>query len=85
VIRFVFYLLLVAAVLYAVFWAIDRRNTGGSTQPPARPRPRGPVGPDDDESFLRDLDRDRRRGNPRPPSGPNSVPPTSQENHDHPE
>ena len=29
-------------------------NTGG------RPAPRGPVGPDDDEDFLRELDRKKR-------------------------
>ena len=61
-IRFVVWLLLLAAVLYAVFWAIDRRD-GGRPRPPRRvPRPpRGPVGPDDDEAFLRDLERRRRR------------------------
>jgi hypothetical protein len=74
VIRFVLYLLLLAAVLYGVFWAIDRRNAGGAPGP-ARPAPRGPVGPDDDEAFLRNLDLDRRR----------DTPPPSQENHDQPE
>jgi hypothetical protein len=69
VIRFVFLLLLLAAALYGVFWAIDRRNSGGAAGP-ARPVPRGPVGPDDDEAFLRDLDRDRRHHDPK------SEPPT---------
>ena len=59
-IRFVVWLLLLAAVLYAVFWAIDRRNwsggqgggPGGSRRPSAPPpRPRGPLGPDDDERL----------------------------------
>ncbi|MGO4256493.1 hypothetical protein [Marmoricola sp. RAF53] len=77
-IRFVVYLLLLAAVLYGVFWAIDRRNSGGSADP-ARPLPPGPKGPDDDEAFLRDLERERRRGTQDPP------PPSSQETHDHPE
>ena len=77
-IRFVVVLLLLAAVLYGVFWAIDRRNSGGS-EDPARPAPRGPVGPDDDEAFLRDLDRERRRSTQDPP------PPNPQETHDHPE
>jgi hypothetical protein len=76
VIRFVVWLLLLAAVLYAVFWAIDRRNAGGSggsggsrrpTPPPRRPR--GPLGPDDDEAFLRDLERRRRREQGEPPPG----------------
>lgn len=67
-----------AVVLYAVFWAIDRRNSGGSASGPARPKPRGPIGPDDDEAFLRNLDRERRRTKKDPP-------PTSQENNDLPE
>jgi hypothetical protein len=79
VIRFVFVLLLFAVVLYGLFWAIDRRNSGGAPDP-AKPRPRGPVGPDDDEAFLRNLDRDRRRTTNDPP-----PPPNSQETHDHPE
>jgi hypothetical protein len=76
-IRFVVWLLLLAAILYALFWAIDRRNRsgggggqGGSPRPrPPAPRPRGPVGPDDDEAFLRDLERRRRREQGDPPSG----------------
>jgi hypothetical protein len=69
-IRFVVWLLLLAAVLYAVFWAIDRRD-GGHPRPPRRaPRPpRGPVGPDDDEAFLRDLERRRRREQGDQPPG----------------
>jgi hypothetical protein len=51
---------LLAVVLYGVFWAIDRRNDRGGPAP-TPPVPRGPVGPDDDENFLRDLDRERRR------------------------
>ncbi|MBO9522445.1 MAG: hypothetical protein J7518_12980 [Nocardioidaceae bacterium] len=69
-IRFVVFLLLLAVALYGVFWAIDRRNNNGSG-PSSRPSPRGPVGPDDDESFLRDLER--RRHNPtdrHPPDRP---------------
>lgn len=69
-IRFVFLLLLLAAVLYGFFWAIDRRNTGGESSGPARPLPPGPVGPDDDEAFLRDLDRERRRPHEEPPPSP---------------
>ena len=81
-IRFVVLLLLLALVLYAVFWAIDRRDSGGS-QSPARPVPRGPLGPDDDESFLRDLgNQNLRRDQHRTTE---DTPPTSQENHDHPE
>jgi len=74
-IRFVVWLLLLAAVLYAVFWAIDRRNWPGGRgdsrrpMPPAPPQGHGPVGPDDDEAFLRDLERRRRREQGEPPSG----------------
>ncbi|MFL6059961.1 MAG: hypothetical protein ACJ72E_01925 [Marmoricola sp.] len=94
-IRFVFYLLLMAAVLYGIFWAIDRRNAGGGTRGPGsggpgpvRPRPRGPMGPDDDDAFLRDLEQERRRSkhaNPPTPPAANPRPPTSQETHDQPE
>jgi hypothetical protein len=76
VIRFVVWLLLLAAVLYAVFWAIDRRyrsggrGTGSARPTPPPPRqPRGPVGPDDDEAFLRDLERRRKREQGEPPAG----------------
>jgi len=88
-------LLLLAAVLYGVFWAIDRRNSGGSGGSPARPLPRGPVGPDDDEAFLRNLDREQRRRlggsdgspptNPKADPDPNPPHPTSQESNDNPE
>lgn len=75
------WLLLLAALLYAVFWAIDRRDqfggpsgrSGGRASPRAPkppPRaPRGPVGPDDDEAFLRDLERRRRREQGDQPPG----------------
>ena len=76
-IRFVVLLLLLAAVLYGLFWAIDRRNAGGESTGPARPLPKGPVGPDDDEAFLRNLDQERRSHE--------ETPPGSQETHDQPE
>jgi hypothetical protein len=78
VIRIVVWLLLLAAVLYAVFWAIDRRDhfggSGGRGGAPRAPKPpprdpRGPVGPDDDEAFLRDLERRRRREQGDQPPG----------------
>ena len=56
VLRVFIYVMLLAMVIYAVFWAIGRRNN-----PPPTTAPRGPVGPDDDDDFLRELDRKRRR------------------------
>ena len=70
--RFVIYLLLLAAVLYGIFWAIDRRNSRGEDGPPTRPVQPGPLGPDDDETFLRNLDRDRRRSTDDPPTAGDS-------------
>ncbi|HEY0889184.1 MAG TPA: hypothetical protein VGE38_06185 [Nocardioides sp.] len=62
--------MLIAAVTYLTLRVIQRRGVvqPGRPQfrvpPPGRtarrPRPtRGPLGPDDDEEFLRDLDRKR--------------------------
>lgn len=49
-----------AAITYAVIRLIERRGAPSRrTRPPPRPEPR-PLGPDDDEDFLRDLDRKRR-------------------------
>jgi hypothetical protein len=61
--RVFFYVVLLAAVIYAVFWAIGRRN-----QPPTTTEFRGPVGPDDDEDFLRKLERERRHRKPEDPA-----------------
>ena len=63
--RFVVFLAMFAAVIYATFWLIDRRSRGGDGRSGGRPAPRGPrgpVGPDDDEEFLRELDRKQRHG-----------------------
>ncbi len=53
--RVLLYVLLLAVMFYALFWAIGRRDSS-----PPSTMPRGPVGPDDDEDFLRELDRKRR-------------------------
>jgi hypothetical protein len=57
--RLVVFLALFAAVVYACFWLIERRSKGGGNMG-GHPIPRGPVGPDDDEDFLRELERRRR-------------------------
>ena len=57
--RFVVFIALFAVVVYAGFWLLDRRKGGGGKKG-AKPIPRGPVGPDDDEDFLRELERRRR-------------------------
>lgn len=43
---------LLAAMVYAVVWVIERRRTVGRIRP--RPKPRA-VAPDDDEDFLRSI------------------------------
>jgi hypothetical protein len=61
-------LVILAALVYLTFWVIDRRVDGGDdADEPRRPRtPKapssGPRGPDDDDEFLRELER-RRRSN----------------------
>ena len=66
--RLLIYLVFLAAVLYAFFWLIDQRGSGGGDAEPRRRTPKnpgasgGPVGPDDDEDFLRELERRRRHG-----------------------
>jgi len=70
--------LVFAAVTYlAVRWLQDR---GYGEQPSRRPRPKTPirpVAPDDDESFLRDLEwrrrqQERHKDRPQPPDSPDA-------------
>ena len=71
--KFLLVVLAFAALVYALMWALERRRAGGqgggSGRGPKRPR-RGPgppgrqVAPDDDEDFLRWLDRKRRKDSP---------------------
>lgn len=63
---------MLAAVVYAVMWVIDRRakprqDPGGGSSPARPPAPRGP---DDDEDFLRDLDWRRARDEKRRTTDP---------------
>ena len=71
-------LAVVAGMVYAVFWAIERRRAAGQARargqhPARRPHRKPPprvVAPDDDEDFLRDLERRRRRQEDEPNQGP---------------
>ncbi len=58
--RFVFFLALLAAVVYAAFWLIEHRSKGDGGSLGTRPMPPRPVGPDDDAEFLRELERRQR-------------------------
>ena len=73
--RLVVFLAFLAAVVYAVFWLIDRRaeGPGGRSNGGARPVPRGPMGPDDDEDFLRELERRRRHSKDRQAKDPRGT------------
>jgi len=73
VLKFLLVVLVFAAMVYAIMWAVERRRVGGSTNgstssPPAprrQPRPQvRQVAPDDDEDFLRWLERQRRKDSP---------------------
>jgi hypothetical protein len=65
--RFLLVVLVFAALVYTVFWLLERRRAGG---PPARRTPdrsaTRTIGPDDDEEFLRDLNRRYRPRDPGP-------------------
>ncbi|HET7735637.1 MAG TPA: hypothetical protein VFK52_06660 [Nocardioidaceae bacterium] len=73
-IRFVLVALLFAVLVYLFVRLIDRRNLGPGRSKGARPRgpQQGPgsgrrtIAPDDDEQFLRDLDRKRKDEPPAP-------------------
>jgi hypothetical protein len=71
VLKVLFVVVLFAAVTYALIRVIERR---GVARPVVRrPKPRGydrPVAPDDDEEFLRDLNRKRRHPEDPGPGGP---------------
>ena len=71
--KFLLVVAVFAALVYALMWALERRRIGGSTggsgrAPRAPRRNQGPtarqVAPDDDEDFLRWLERKRRKDSP---------------------
>jgi hypothetical protein len=66
VLKVLFVLIIIAVATYALVRVTQRR---GVTPPIKSPfagardrRPSGPLGPDDDDEFLRDLDRKRLNG-----------------------
>lgn len=63
---------LFAVATYLTIRAIQRRGALPSRPRPHRPQPRRFVAPDDDDEFLRDLERKRRHpddpDDPRPKS-----------------
>jgi hypothetical protein len=67
VLKFVLVVALFAGAVYLCLWALERRRAGGTggapTKRPGRsPRPQTrQVAPDDDEDFLRWLERKRRK------------------------
>jgi hypothetical protein len=68
VLKLLLVVVLFAVVTYAAFRTLDRGSSSGPRRPLAGPRGRGPaprpVAPDDDEDFLRWLDRKRRKDPP---------------------
>ena len=69
--KFLLLVALFAVATYLVVRLLQQRGSGGGGGGTPRPRPRRPappprvIGPDDDEDFLRDLDR--KRLNPEDP------------------
>lgn len=71
--KFLLVVALFAAATYLTIRVIQRRGVlppaAGRSPWPQRPAPRRTVAPDDDEDFLRDLDRKRRHPeDPDPPA-----------------
>jgi len=72
--KFLLVILVFAAVVYLTFWLIERRRApAGPSGHASRPAPRA-VAPDDDEDFLRDLNRRNRRKDPDQPDKPGEQP-----------
>jgi hypothetical protein len=64
-------IIIIAPVIGPLAWIIMRRRQRGHGNGPSRPRPAGPVAPDDDPDFLWKLDQESRRKPAKddPPSG----------------
>jgi hypothetical protein len=71
VLKFLLVVAMIAGLVYALMWTIERRRAAGpgaeGEQPRRSPRPTArAAAPDDDEDFLRWLDRKRRKDSPDP-------------------
>lgn len=74
--KFLLVVVVFAACVYGVFWLLERRRAGRLGPRPStsrRPAPRV-TGPDDDDDFLRELDRRRRMGGHGSADGPADGP-----------
>jgi hypothetical protein len=71
VLKVLFVVVLFAVATYALIRVIERRGVVKPVRRKADPGPqRRPTAPDDDEDFLRDLDRRRKQpGDPDAPPG----------------
>lgn len=75
--KFLLVVAFVAILTYLAIRLLQRRLPGGASQgarrplPGPRPKPRM-VAPDDDEDFLRDLERKRKRKHPEDPDASTS-------------
>lgn len=58
--KFLLAVVLFAAVVYGFFWLLERRRRKTARGRPVS-RPKRVVAPDDDEDFLREIERRRRR------------------------
>ena len=58
--KVLFVVVLFAVMTYLLVRVIDRRGVARPIRRPAPRPPQRPSAPDDDEDFLRDLDRKRR-------------------------
>lgn len=67
--KFLLLVILVALATYATIRVTQRRGVLPRTQRPRTARPPSrPMGPDDDDDFLRDLDRKRKHPDDPDPS-----------------
>jgi hypothetical protein len=69
VLKFLLVVAMIAGIVYALMWTIERRRALGADGADPKPRrePKPPtrqVAPDDDEDFLRWLERKRRKDSP---------------------